>query len=41
MSYQNVFADDDDQVIADEMAGHGTFASFIDSIVQDDGTLRF
>ncbi len=41
MSYQNAFTDDDDQVIADEMAGHGTFASFIDSIMQDDGTLRF
>ena len=42
MSHQFSFdIDDDDELIANEMAGQGAFASFVNSIVQDDGTLRF
>ncbi len=38
MSYQFLFTNDDDQLIAAEMSGHGAFESFINSILQDDGT---
>jgi hypothetical protein len=38
MSHQFLFTDDD-EVIAAEMAGHGAFESFIDSILHDDGTI--
>ena len=41
MSNQFLPTDADDELIAAEMSGHGAFESYIDSILQDDGTLWF